>query len=501
MEYALSQRAELSVLLERLKGLSAQVVCQAALAIPPVAVNVEPPGTDLSGIETQMEELKNHMKTWNWGDLAGKLDGITDQMSRRDGYDYAMLAATFLSTGIDLKGILRTLQKQTGDEIGNIFLQSADVLKSASKLGNSANSPATGGAAGIPSTMETLGTGGNALMELVTQLGSGMSGLGKKVTEMFTKWDLGAKLAAAGTQALQLGMTVLSSPITWILVAIAALAALIIANWDTIREVLLEAWEFIQEQGAALWEGLTTFLSDMWQGFLTFLTTLQQTVITVIQGMLGFLQLIFVAIPQWIWDNVLAPAIQGITQWVGGIMECVSGFLSGAASALGAVPGWIKAHILDPIINHFKSTVNFLIGLVEGFANMGIRAVNTLIKALNKIHFDIPEWVPGIGGKSFGISIPTIPQLSLPRLAQGAVIPPSSQFLAILGDQTAGRNLEAPEGLIRQILREELASGTKHTQPIQVEVYLDGKQITAAVEHCQRQRGATFIRGGYSYGY
>ena len=42
-------------------------------------------------------------------------------------------------------------------------------------------------------------------------------------------------------------------------------------------------------------------------------------------------------------------------------------------------------------------------------------------------------------------------------LADGAVIPPNQEFLAVLGDQKSGRNLEAPEGLIRQIMREELA--------------------------------------------
>ena len=48
----------------------------------------------------------------------------------------------------------------------------------------------------------------------------------------------------------------------------------------------------------------------------------------------------------------------------------------------------------------------------------------------------------------------TAPQI--PRLAAGAVIPPNAQFLAVLGDQRSGRNLEAPEGLIRQIIREEI---------------------------------------------
>ena len=46
----------------------------------------------------------------------------------------------------------------------------------------------------------------------------------------------------------------------------------------------------------------------------------------------------------------------------------------------------------------------------------------------------------------------------VPALASGAVIPPNREFMAVLGDQTSGRNLEAPEDLIRQIVREESGS-------------------------------------------
>ena len=94
-----------------------------------------------------------------------------------------------------------------------------------------------------------------------------------------------------------------------------------------------------------------------------------------------------------------------------------------------------------------RSAFNGIIDIVE-------RAVNGIIAKLNTLHWSIPSWVPGVGGKSFGFDIE---EISIPRLATGAVIPPNQEFLAVLGDQKSGRNLEAPEGLIRQIMREELA--------------------------------------------
>ena len=88
--------------------------------------------------------------------------------------------------------------------------------------------------------------------------------------------------------------------------------------------------------------------------------------------------------------------------------------------------------------------------------------INWIVGQLNKISFDIPDWVPIIGGKTFGFNIPeaTFKRISIPRLAQGAVIPPNREFLAVLGDQKSGRNLEAPENLIRQIVREETTNNS-----------------------------------------
>ena len=83
-----------------------------------------------------------------------------------------------------------------------------------------------------------------------------------------------------------------------------------------------------------------------------------------------------------------------------------------------------------------------------------IGGINWLISQLNKIKFDVPDWVPVIGGESFGFNINPLNKVELPHLANGAVIPPNQQFAAVLGDQRSGKNLEAPAGLIRQMVAE-----------------------------------------------
>lgn len=71
----------------------------------------------------------------------------------------------------------------------------------------------------------------------------------------------------------------------------------------------------------------------------------------------------------------------------------------------------------------FAQGVNFLIGLAEGWANSWVKAVNVIVSALNKIKFSIPDWVPGVGGKSFGINIPLAPEVKLPRFEFGGTVP------------------------------------------------------------------------------
>lgn len=98
---------------------------------------------------------------------------------------------------------------------------------------------------------------------------------------------------------------------------------------------------------------------------------------------------------------------------------------------------------------------NSSISLLEGAINIIIKGLNWLISQMNKISFDVPSWVPGVGGKTVGVNIPSISEARIPRLAKGAVIPPNREFLAVLGDQHVGNNLETPEDLLRQIVREE----------------------------------------------
>lgn len=119
----------------------------------------------------------------------------------------------------------------------------------------------------------------------------------------------------------------------------------------------------------------------------------------------------------------------------------------------GKAADWIKEKVIEPIKQVFNDGINFLVGLAESYANIWVKAANVIVDALNSISVEVPDWVPLIGGKTFGFNLPSVPEVSLPKLASGAVIPPHSEFAAILGDQRRGTNIEAPLDTIVQAFR------------------------------------------------
>ena len=87
-----------------------------------------------------------------------------------------------------------------------------------------------------------------------------------------------------------------------------------------------------------------------------------------------------------------------------------------------------------------------------------VSALNAVIDTMNSISFDVPDGIPGLGGKHIGFDITHITAPQIPYLAQGAVIPANHEFLAVLGDQSSGTNVEAPLETIKEALAEVMTA-------------------------------------------
>ena len=107
-----------------------------------------------------------------------------------------------------------------------------------------------------------------------------------------------------------------------------------------------------------------------------------------------------------------------------------------------------------------------------------INNINSAISGIERgFTFSYNVQLPN-GGRRWGNYHLTLPRVNtVPYLASGAVIPPRSEFLAVLGDQKKGNNLEAPESLLRQIVREESGKGQGDGNTYNVTVNASGRKL------------------------
>ena len=142
-------------------------------------------------------------------------------------------------------------------------------------------------------------------------------------------------------------------------------------------------------------------------------------------------------------------------------------------------------HIKDGLVDGFNGAINGIRGIInkildgfQGLVNGAIDMLNSLISGWNKVA-DVTPGLPSISSiKHIDLS-----KYKLPMLAQGAVIPPNREFLAVLGDQKHGTNIEAPADLIKQKVMEAMIEMGNNFGGGNTEVVLeiDGREFGRAV--------------------
>ena len=157
--------------------------------------------------------------------------------------------------------------------------------------------------------------------------------------------------------------------------------------------------------------------------------------------------------------------------------------------------------IWSGIKSTIKGAVNGIIGFINGMISGLISGINSAIQALNKLSVNIPDWVPSVGGKTFGFNIKTVTAPKIPYLATGAVIPPNAPFMAVLGDQKHGTNVEAPLDTIKQALAEVIAEiGGMSSGDINItftgELAALARVLKPYIDRENRRVGGSLVKGG-----
>lgn len=202
------------------------------------------------------------------------------------------------------------------------------------------------------------------------------------------------KVVTAAQWLFNAAMT--ANPIGLIIAAIAALIAIIVLlvkNWDKVREVAVQVWENIREKTVEIWNKIVDFFKGIWEAIVGFFKSN--------------------------WDKILAilfPAV-GIPLLIARNWDKIKDYFS---------------NLWDGIKNVFKTAINWVIGIAESFVNSWIKGINLIIGALNSLKVNIPDWVPGIGGKTIGFNISPLSEITLPRLETGGIV--SAPTLAMVGE-------------------------------------------------------------------
>lgn len=256
--------------------------------------------------------------------------------------------------------------------------------------------------------------------------------------------------------------TALSSPILAIILVIGALIAicvLLYQNWDTIKEKAVEIWgkikEFISNAIEKVKEVISNVINKIKETWSNIWGKIKDTASKV-------------------WDGIKS----AITGTINGIKTGISNTLNAIKSVWDKIWGGLKTtvtNIFDAIWGAIKGVINSILGGIEGMANGVIGGINTVIGALNNLSFDVPDWVPVLGGKTFGFNITELSKVSLPRLANGGIT--TGVTLAEIGE--AGREavlpLENNTGWMDELAGKLASRMPTYNTPTTLVMEVDGK--------------------------
>ena len=289
----------------------------------------------------------------------------------------------------------------------------------------------------------------------------------------------------------------------------------------SLAENLQSAWEY-NGNGVAVWESILKIIDDVlagidkmsqatadWASGLNF-----EPLVTAFNNFMAALEPVVDLIMNglaWAWENVLFP----LASWT--IEEAAPAILNLLAAALQAIYKVVSAlapilqtiwSIIKPIVQFIGfSVISIIKGLTDTITKLGDAlsfVINLISKIGSGIGSGISSLVGALGGglSAFSLDSPTAAYaLDIPALANGAVISPNSEFLALLGDQKSGVNIETPLSTMIDAFNAALdARGGTGNSSQPIELYIDGAKfarITGPYNSGEtRRRGVSLVTGG-----
>ena len=333
----------------------------------------------------------------------------------------------------------------------------------------------TGGkASAAQSALTFMSTG----MKLIAGIPAILGGAIIAVKNFFDMWKNGWSVLktifeAIGIALAAIGAVILGAPalvagvIAGIVFAISQIVIVVHDNWDSIKSWWSgTAVPFFQ----MVWNYIVQFISNIAAGIKEKVMLIVNVIASVIKGSMSTISAVFNGI-----KNTISSILNAIKTT---IISIVQSIVTGSTAPLQNMKtAWVNVfntikssivNIMSSMWNGIRNVINSILSGIQSMANNVINGINTVIRAMNAI-------------PKINLSIPTVGQISIPHLAKGAVIPPNKEFLAVLGDQSSGTNIEAPLDTIKQALAEVMATNGGVQDTGDIVINIDGNEIFRVV--------------------
>lgn len=348
------------------------------------------------------------------------------------------------------------------------------------------------------------------------QLGIGLivAGLAGIATDVAVNWDFLQPILKAvfdeifDSILLSSGLVVLGILLIAVGVLPLGLGLLLSGVGSLGYQILTPHWDFIKDKVRAIWNSLVniwnrdikpglTEVQDAWEELYNehLEPVIEELWQDYLSPFLAWIEDVFTKSIVWAFEESFN-RIEFVFETFG---KVAGDFLIILANILGFITNvfeddWEGAW--GNVENIFKVHFNNIWEIAKSVINLIIDGVNTMIKGINKIKFDVPDWIPVIGAQKFEFGIPEIPQL-----ARGAVIPPNREFLAVLGDNKKENEIVSPVSTMKQAFMEAMIEMGGQGQPTKEEhYYLDETELMSImyrlVKGGERLNGNDLVEGG-----
>lgn len=253
---------------------------------------------------------------------------------------------------------------------------------------------------------------------------------------------------------------------------------------DIIKGCLEAIWGIIKV--------IVSLIVNLVKGTVDIVINLLKDIFTVIGNILSSIKSVFDKVLMAIFNAVIS-VIDGIKDALWNIVDFVGDTFSSAWSNVWN--GIINAfdNIFGGIVDIAKGPINMVIGLINGMLDGLESGINWIVRKINTLSFDVPDWVPVIGGDHFGFDLPEVGFGSIPYLAEGGYVKPNTPQLAMIGDNKHQGEVVAPEDKLIDMAQKAAAMASsaellaeaisilkqilKILETLDLDIQLDGKSL------------------------